>query len=96
MRVAYYGGSTLTGTGQAVGLIEFGGYVISDVVSSFNGAATYSGNGSNYILNYSTAGGNYNIPINNVLLDGATGAPEGGDDGEQALDIAQPIGMAQD
>jgi subtilase family serine protease len=99
MRAAYYGGTALTGSGQTVGLIEFGGYDIGDVASSFNGAATYTNNGSNYILNYSTSAGNFNIPINNVLKDGATGAPEAYpgysvDDGEQVLDIAQAIGMA--
>jgi hypothetical protein len=76
MRAAYYGGSTLTGTGQAVGLLEFGGYQLSDVNATF-----------------SSAGQSYSVPINNVLLDGATGAPYG-DDGEQVLDIVQAIGMA--
>jgi flavin reductase (DIM6/NTAB) family NADH-FMN oxidoreductase RutF len=76
MRAAYYGGTTLTGTGQAVGVLEFGGYNLSDVNETF-----------------SNAGQSYSVPINNVLLDGATGAPVG-DDGEQVLDIVQAIGMA--
>ncbi len=37
MRAAYYGGTTLTGSGQAVGLLEFDGYNTSDVTSSFAG-----------------------------------------------------------
>jgi subtilase family serine protease len=37
MRAAYYGGSTLTGSGQAVGLLEFDGYNMSDVMASFAG-----------------------------------------------------------
>ncbi len=37
MRAAYYGGSTLTGSGQAVGLLEFDGYNMSDVTASFAG-----------------------------------------------------------
>ena len=76
MRAAYYGGTTLTGNGQAVGVFEFYGYYMSDVNSTF-----------------SNAGQTYSVPVNNVLLDGATGAPSG-DDGEQVLDIVQAIGMA--
>ncbi len=76
MRAAYYGGTTLTGTGQAVGLLEFGGYNLSDVNAVF-----------------SNAGQSYSVPINNVLLGGATIAPVE-QDGEQVLDIAQAIGMA--
>jgi subtilase family serine protease len=37
MRAAYYGGTMLTGSGQAVGLLEFDGYNMSDVTSSFAG-----------------------------------------------------------
>ena len=76
MRAAYYGATTLTGTGQAVGILEFGGYSLSDVNATFSGT-----------------GQTYSVPINNVLLDGATGAAAG-DDAEQVLDIVQAIGMA--
>ena len=76
MRAAYYGGTTLTGNGQVVGIFEFGGYNLSDVDATFT-----------------NAGQSYNVPINNVLLDGATGAPDG-EDAEQVLDIVQAIGMA--
>jgi subtilase family serine protease len=76
MRAAYYGGTTLTGTGQAVGILEFGSYNLSDVDATF-----------------SNAGQTYNVPINNVLLDGATGAANGYD-AEQVLDIVQAISMA--
>ena len=76
MRAVYYGGTTLTGNGQAVGLLEFGGYNLSNVN-----------------LTFSNAGQTYSVPINNVLLDGATAGPEG-DDTEQVLDIVQAIGMA--
>jgi subtilase family serine protease len=55
MRAAYYGGTTLTGDGQAVGLLEFDGYDLSDVN-----------------LTFSSAGQSYSVPVNNVLLDGAT------------------------
>jgi len=37
MRAAYYGGTALTGTGQAVGLVEFDGYNMSDVTATFDG-----------------------------------------------------------
>ena len=78
MRAAYYGGTTLTGIGQAVGVLEFGGYNLSDVNATF-----------------SNAGQSYSVPVNNVLLDGATGEPdEEYGDGEQVLDIVQAIGMA--
>ncbi|HEY4358403.1 MAG TPA: FG-GAP-like repeat-containing protein [Acidobacteriaceae bacterium] len=79
MRAAYYGGSTLTGLGQAVGMLEFGGYLLSDVNATF-----------------SNAGQSYTVPVNNVLLDGATAGPLPQDDngGEQTLDIVQAIGMA--
>jgi subtilase family serine protease len=76
MRAAYYGGTALTGNGQAVGILEFGGYNPSNVTATF-----------------SNAGQTYGVPINNVLVDGATGGPVG-DDAEQVLDIVQAIGMA--
>ena len=78
MRAAYYGGTTLDGAGQAVGVLEFGGYDMTDVTLTFN-----------------NAGQTNNVPINNVLLDGASGGPQGPyGDGEQVLDIVQAIGMA--
>jgi subtilase family serine protease len=74
MRAAYYGGSTLTGSGQAVGMLEFDGYNMSDVTASFAGQAN-------------------SVPIQNVLLDGASSGSDG-DDGEQVLDIVQAASMA--
>jgi len=38
MRSAYYGGTLLTGAGQSVGLLEFGGYRLSDVNLTFSNA----------------------------------------------------------
>jgi uncharacterized membrane protein len=76
MRAAYYGGTTLTGTGQAVGLLEFDGYDLSDVN-----------------LTFSNAGQSYSVPVNNVLLDGATGT-QSQPDAEPVLDIVEAIGMA--
>jgi subtilase family serine protease len=102
MRAAYYtstvpaGGAILTGSGQTVGLVEFDGYNISDVTGAFHGTATSSANGSNYVLFYTpvAGGATYGIPVNNVLLDGTTGAPVSGSDSEETLDIVQAIGMA--
>jgi hypothetical protein len=96
MRAAYYGGTALTGSGQAVALVQFDGYNIGDVTASFNGAATSSAAGQNYVLNYTPAGGGatYTIPVNNVLLDGASGSPESGDDAEETLDLVQAVSMA--
>jgi subtilase family serine protease len=36
MRAAYYGGSSLTGAGQSVGLLEFAGYNVADVDNYFS------------------------------------------------------------
>jgi subtilase family serine protease len=74
MRAAYYGGTALTGSGQAVGLLEFDGYNLSDVN-----------------LTFSSAGQSYNVPVNNVLLGGATGANLSGDDTEQVVDMCRPL-----
>ncbi len=38
MRAAYYGGTSLTGSGQSVGLVEFAGYNASDVTAYFKKA----------------------------------------------------------
>ena len=98
MRAAYYGGSDLTGSGQAIGIFElYGGYSINDVTGSFYGTATTSiSNGSNYVVAYTPAAGGitYNVPINNVLLDGTSATTASGNDVEQVLDIVQAIGMA--
>jgi hypothetical protein len=102
MRAAYYGGTALTGQGQALGLFQFDGYDIADVISAFNGAATLSTSGTDSVVNYTPPGSQttYAIPVHNVLLDQATGAPAPGlstspaDDAEQVLDIVQSIGMA--
>ncbi|MGO8787998.1 MAG: protease pro-enzyme activation domain-containing protein [Terriglobia bacterium] len=94
MRAAYYGGTALTGSGQCVGLAEFGGYLINDVALTFHGAASGSTNGTNFTLTYTTGGVQYTIPINNVALGGFVAGTDTGDAGEQALDIAQAIGMA--
>ncbi len=105
MRAAYYGSTSLTGSGQCVGLAEFGGYYPSDIASNldgsgFAGSASITSDGNNdYTLTYSppNGGGPYTIAINNVLVDGGTMTPPSSDptaSREAALDIAQAIGMA--
>ncbi len=96
IRAAYYTNGSLTGSGQTIALVQFDGYEIGDVIASFDGTATSAPNGSNYLLTYkpTAGGGPYTIPINNVLLDGATGAPQSGEDAEEVLDIVQAVSMA--
>jgi len=94
IRAAYYGNGSLTGSGQAIGLVEYQNYRIEDVVSSFYGEASATTNGANYTLTYTpeAGGGPYTISLNNVLIDG--GVPLGDDDSETVVDIVSAIGMA--
>jgi subtilase family serine protease len=78
MRAAYAPGVTLAGTGQAVGLFEFGPYNLSDVQSYFS---TISQPLNVPIVNVLLDG-----------VNGICGA--GCDDGEEAIDIQQSISMA--
>jgi len=104
MRAAYYADGVspitnkpLTGSGQAVGMMEFAGFDIGDVTSSFIPSATATANNGDFVLAYTpVAGGTtYSIPINTVLLDGIVSPGSGGmDDAEPVLDIVSAIGMA--
>jgi hypothetical protein len=78
MRAAYYGGTALTGSGQAVGLFEFGPYNLSDVQNYFS----LVGQPLNVPI--------VNVLLDGV--DGVCGA--GCDDGEEAIDMQQAISMA--
>ena len=76
-RAAYVPGTSLTGSGQSVGLLQFDGYTASDI--------TY----------YENLAGLPPIPLQNVLIDGATGASVGdGDEVEVSLDIEMVASMA--
>lgn len=76
-RAAYVPDTTLNGSGQIVGLLQFDGYSPSDI--------TY----------YETRAGLSNVPLQNVLIDGATGAPSHtGGQVEVSLDIEMAISMA--
>ena len=78
MRAAYAPGDALDGTGQALGLFEFGPYNLSDVQSYFSTI--------NQPLNVPIM----NVLLDGV--NGVCGA--GCDDGEEVIDIEQGISMA--
>jgi subtilase family serine protease len=80
-RNAYAPGTTLTGVGQMVGLLQFDGFYSNDI-------AAYAA---------SAGSGRANIPIQTVLLDGYNGVPTTGPDSgnvEVSLDIEQAMSMA--
>jgi subtilase family serine protease len=78
MRAAYYGGTALTGSGQSVGLVEFAGYNVNDVITYFSNV----GQALNVtIVGVSTDGSSLSC----------TGTC---DDSEQVLDIEEVISMA--
>lgn len=78
MRAAYYGGSSLTGSGQSVGLLEFAGYNYADVTKYFS---TVGQKLSVPVNGVSTDGSSLSC----------TGSC---DDTEQVLDIEVAISMA--
>jgi len=76
-RTAYVPGTTLNGSGQTVALVQFDGYLASDISA------------------YESLAGRTNIPLQNVLLDGFSGAPTGsGGEVEVSLDIEMAVSMA--
>ena len=78
MRAAYYGGTTLTGAGQAIGLFEFAPYNFSDVQAYFS------------TINQPLDVPIVNVVLDGISpICGA-----GCDDGEQVIDIQQAISMA--
>ncbi len=101
MRAAYYtstsGQTGLTGTGQCVSLVEFDGYKIGDVVSTFDDSYDYDEpSGNNYILVYYPAGGGvpYGVYVDNVSVNGGSVGTYDSGEVEVVLDIAQAVGMA--
>ena len=90
--------SNATGSGPE------GAYRPSDMRAAYYGSGSLTGTGQSVGLlefdgyeiadvNSDMGGESYTVTITNVLVDGGTAGSDG-DDGEQALDIAQPIGMA--
>src|ERR1017187_3197679 len=76
-RNAYAAGTTLTGAGQMVGLLQFDGYYASDIAAYASAAG----------------GGRSGIVIQTVLLDGYNGVPTSIGDGEVSLDIEMAMAM---
>ena len=80
MRGAYYEGTSLTGKGQTIGLLEFAGFDIADVNTYYKNAKQKR---TAAVKGISTDG----TPIKCL-------ASEGCDDTEQTIDITQALGMA--
>lgn len=80
MRAAYYGGSTLTGSGQSLGLLEYAGTDLADVNTYYNNVHQTNSVPINLIATDSTS---------TTCVYSA-----GCDDTEQSLDITQALGMA--
>ena len=78
VRIAYYGGTALTGAGQSVGLVEYGGYNIVDVQTYFAEVGQP--------LNVPVKG----VSVDGALLRCQNKC----DDSEQVLDIEEAISMA--
>ncbi|MGA8428957.1 MAG: S53 family peptidase [Candidatus Sulfotelmatobacter sp.] len=81
-----------------------GAYLAGDMRAAYYGGTALTGSGQSvglcefdgYNMSDVTStfdGVSYNVPITNVLIDGASSGSDG-DDGEQVLDIVQAIGMA--
>jgi len=89
---------------NATGSGPQGAYRPSDMRAAYYGSGSLTGAGQSVGLlefdgykladvNSDMGGESYTVTITNVLVDGASAGSDG-DDGEQAIDIAQPIGMA--
>jgi kumamolisin len=80
MRGAYYEGTSLTGKGQTIGLLEFAGFDIADVDTYYKNAGQKR---TAKVKGISTDGSSINCL-----------ASQGCDDTEQTIDITQALGMA--
>jgi kumamolisin len=80
MRAAYYGGTSLTGKGQIIGLLEFAGFDIADINTYYKNAKQKR---TAKVKGISVDG----TPILCLISQGC-------DDTEQSLDITQALGMA--
>ncbi|MDE3150114.1 MAG: hypothetical protein KGL37_11660, partial [Acidobacteriota bacterium] len=80
MRAAYYGGTTLTGTGQSVGLLEFYGTDLADLDTYY----TNAGQTNNVPVTLLSTDGTSTSCLKSA----------GCDDTEQTLDMTQALGMA--
>ena len=80
MRAAYYGGTALTGVGQSVGLLEFGGTDLADLTTYYTNAHQTN----NVPITLLSVDGYTTTCL----------ARQGCDDTEQTLDMTQALGMA--
>lgn len=80
MRAAYYGGTTLTGAGQSLGLLEFAGTDLADLTTYYTNA--HQTNNVPITL----------LSVDGVTT--SCLARQGCDDTEQTLDMTQALGMA--
>jgi subtilase family serine protease len=80
MRAAYYGGTTLTGTGQSLGLLEFFGTDLADLNTYYKNA----GQVNKVPITLDSVDGSSTSCL----------ASQGCDDTEQTLDMTQALGMA--
>jgi len=80
MRAAYYEGTSLTGSGQNIGLLEYAGFDIADVNTYYTNAHQTR---TAAVTGISTDGTSINCL-----------ASQGCDDTEQTIDITQSLGMA--
>jgi kumamolisin len=83
MRAAYYGGTTLTGSGQNLGLFEYAGTDLDDLATYFSSIGQTN---AVPVTLYSVDG------TSTACLDSSAGGSC--DDTEQTLDLTQAIGMA--
>lgn len=83
MRAAYYGGTTLTGVGQNLGLLEFVGTDLADLTTYFKNV----GQTNNVPITLLSTDGTSTACVD-------TRAGGSCDDTEQTLDMTQAIGMA--
>jgi subtilase family serine protease len=79
MRAAYYGGTTLTGSGQSLGLLEFEGTDLADLTTYFTNAHQTN---------------NVPVTLKSTDGTSTSCKEPSCDDTEQTLDMTQAIGMA--
>jgi kumamolisin len=80
MRAAYYGATTLTGTGQSLGLVEYYGTDLADLTTYYKNV----GQTNNVPVTVKSTDGTSTSCL----------ASQGCDDTEQTLDMTQALGMA--
>jgi kumamolisin len=90
MRAAYYGGTTLTGAGQSLGLLEFAGTDLADLATYYNNI----GQTMSVPITLLSVDGTSTSCTCSVSKCTAPGTSPACEDIEQALDLTQALGMA--